>query len=471
MMSIASDIIHGRMPDFNLWLREGNTLDDIDEFGFTPLIESVLMRRTDITAALLERGVVVNKPDVTGRTALHWAVDNNDMKACRLLLKSGANPNASTHAGMSVLVYPILRGQAALKQLLYQHGARLDFAMDFINAKLLGHRFELEGDVDIVNADGEFVEVDYEGFILEFTVEIIHDSLRRFASSYATRHLRDFFPSVHAVMDGFSLAASLLKLQHLPERRPEHRRQLKAFLEAPLLVLPAASRGHAMGFVRMGGWWAKIDRGENSLREGSVNIYRITRESQLTVEFLESFLFKKQPRRFFHERINQILGLEKVAKLPITSQITGNCSWANMRAVFPTALVIQNLQAGEPVNIEQALELDAAWEAWDCDRALDECIQRFYHALPARKASLATMLGAVLFQSCNSANSHHLERAEKIFAILQLPEYAFVLNSYLEAYCIRRLSKKGNNLLQLLEACGINPGIGVQPVATRLKER
>ena len=53
----------------------------------------------------------------------------------------------------------------------------------------------LQGDVDIVNAKGEFIELDYEGFILEFTVAVVKDSLRRFISSYSTRHLREYFPS------------------------------------------------------------------------------------------------------------------------------------------------------------------------------------------------------------------------------------------------------------------------------------
>ena len=111
------------------------------------------------------------------------------------------------------------------------------------------------------------------------------------------------------------------------------------------------------------------------------------------------------------------------------------------------------------------------WVEWDKDRALDECIQRFYLANPVRRASYASMLAAVLFQSCDHANSQHVHRAEKIITILMLPEYYYILESYLNTYCIKRLTRKGNNLLKLLDDCGINPNIGINPIATGLHNR
>ncbi|WP_133140895.1 Dot/Icm T4SS effector AnkH/LegA3 [Legionella genomosp. 1] len=470
-MTIANDIISGRMPDFEFYLRQGESLDDIDEYGFTPLIECAVAKRPEIAAQLLGRGVNVNKPDVTGRTPLHWAVDNNDLNMTRLLLEHRANPNAYTNAGLSILVYPVLRSQDSLKQILYQHGARLDFALDFILGKLLGHRFELQGDVDIVNADNEFVELDYEGFILEFTVAILKDSLRRFISSYSTRHLRGYFPLLYTIMDGFSAAAELLQLQHQPVFTEQHFAHLNNLLKSPILILPAASRGHALGFVRYKNWWAKIDRGENSLKEGSVNIYRLGRPDAVNLPFLREFLYKKQPRSFFHQTINQLLGLSPVLQMPISSQITGNCSWANIQAIVPVAYALQELEENKHFSVDTALALYDTWVEWDKDRALDDAIHRFYRANSLRQASICSMLAAVLYQSCDYSNPHHLMRAEKILTLLTLPDYYYILRSYLEEYCITRLTRRGNNLLKILDDCGINPNIGVTPIATGLKER
>lgn len=465
-MTIAHDIISRKMPEFEAYLREGESLDDIDEYGFTPLIECAITRQVNIAEQLIARNADVNKSDVTGRTPLHWAVDNNDMEMVKLLLAHGADANAYTRNGLSVLVYPVLRRQHPLKHLLYHHGAKLDFAQDFINAKLLGHRFELQGDVDIVNANGEFIELDYEGFILEFTVAVVRDAIRRFISSYSTRHLRDYFPLFHTIMDAFTAAGELLQFQHQPKLTNQHLTRIGKLLNSPMLILPAASRGHALCFVRFHQWWAKIDRGENSLKEGSVNIYRLTRPEELNVQFIQNFLFKKQDRRYFHQTINKQLGLLPVAQIPISSQISGNCSWANVQAVVPVAYAMQELHHVDEFNADGAINLYNEWVEWDKDRALDESVQRFYLAGPERKASIAAMLAGVLFQACDHKNNQHLKRAEKILSILMLPDYYYVLKSYLDEYCVKRLTHKGNNLLKLLDDCGVNPDIGVNPVAT-----
>lgn len=472
-MTIANDIISCRMPDFDHYLQLGGSLDDIDEYGFTPLIECAITRQVNIAEQLIQRGAQVNVADVTGRTPLHWAVDNHDLELARLLLKNGADANAYTTSGLAVLVYPVLRGHDNLKHLLYQYGAKLDFALDFIHAKLLGHRYELTGDVDIINANNEFIELDYEGFILEFTVAVVTDSLRRFTSSYSTRHLRPHFPFLHGLIDAFEVSAKLLQLQHHPFFKPEHLEQLRQLIKAPLLILPAASRGHAMCFMRYHQWWAKIDRGINSLQEGSVNIYRITRPEVFDINFLQEFLYKKQNRQYFHQIINQQLGLLPIAQIPLSSQISGNCSWANIQAAIPVGYVLQELTTIDSGSFssDTAIEVYNDWVEWDKDRALDECLHRFYLADTVRKASFASMLAAVLFQACDHGNAHHVERAEKILTVLTLPAYYYILKSYLDIFCIKRLTRKGNNLLKLLDDCGVNPNIGVTPIATGLKEK
>lgn len=468
-MTIANDIINQKMPEFDAYLRNGDSLDDIDEYGFTPLIECAITRQTHIAEELLKRRVDVNKSDVTGRTPLHWAADNNDIDMLRLLLNHGADANAYTGNGLSVLVYPLLRRQESIKKLLYHHGAKLDFAQDFINAKLIGHRFELQGDVDIVNAQGQFIELDYEGFILEFTVAVVRDSLRRFLASFSSRHLREQFPLIHTIMDAFVVAAELLQFQHVPRFSTLHLQRIAYLIDyAPMLVFPAASRGHALCFIRYKQWWAKIDRGEHSIQEGSVTIYRITKPKELTADFVHNFLYKKQSRRFFHHLINAQLGLVPVAKLPISSQISGNCSWANVQAVIPVAYVMQQMDNDGNFIQHEALALYEHWIEWDKDRALDECIQRFHLANPQRKASSVAILGGILFQACSHANPAHVARAEKILQVMTLPQYYYVLQSYLDEYCVKRLTRKGNNLLKLLDDCGVHPNINVNPIATGL---
>ena len=159
-----------------------------------------------------------------------------------------------------------------------------------------------------------------------------------------------------------------------------------------------------------------------------------------------------------------------VLTMPISPQIAGNCSWANVQAVVPVAYALQHLTTADEFLPDDAMHVYDAWVEWDKDRALDECVQRFYLASVVRKASFASMLAAVLFQSCDASKKHHIERAEKILAILTLPDYYYILKSYLDEYCVKRLTRKGNNLLKLLDDCGFNPNIGVNPVATGLTD-
>ena len=92
-MTLADEIIQGRHPRFEAYVQAGDSLDDIDEYGFTPLIETIIMHRLELTVELIKLGVDINKPDMAGRTALQWAVDNEDKPALELLLLHHADPN------------------------------------------------------------------------------------------------------------------------------------------------------------------------------------------------------------------------------------------------------------------------------------------------------------------------------------------------------------------------------------------
>ncbi len=62
-MSVANDIIYGRTPDLKAYLDQGNELDDIDEYGFTLLIECAIADRLDVAEMLVKAGGPINQPD------------------------------------------------------------------------------------------------------------------------------------------------------------------------------------------------------------------------------------------------------------------------------------------------------------------------------------------------------------------------------------------------------------------------
>lgn len=459
--TLADEIIFGTADGVEKLLLAGANVNEIDVYGYTPLIEAAIVNSTEISRLLLQNGAAIDLTDVTGRTALHWATDNHNISLSKLLLDYKANPNAYTNGAQSILVYPLLRNQSDLKNLLYQYGADLSFAQDFIHAKLLGHRYHLMGQVDIFHPDRKFVEVDYEGFFLEVTLSIIRNSLERYRNNFAARKLRALFRHLSMIIDSFTNASELLKYQKYNIDIHQHAQKINRLLQQELLLLPVAYHGHAITFVRLGNLLAKVDRGENSLSEGSVNIYKINNPELLTPDFIKRLIYKPTSAEFVHDRIKKVLGLVNVAKLPVPSQTIGNCSWANVDATIPTMLFLLMLRdkpkltnADIPKFISKAMRFYRQWIIWDQDRALEECVQSFYHANEGRKMSLATMLAAVLFQQCNYLDPRGIARAEKIIAILTLKEYHYIIDSYLEIYWKRKQTEPGRNLLNLLDVCG-----------------
>lgn len=476
-MSIAHQIIQGQLPNLDAYLAEGNTIDDIDEYGFTFLIESAIAGNLPAMQQLMQYRADVNKQDVTGRTPLHWTVDNNQIEQTQLLLTAGADPNISNRGGQPPLVFPLLREQWKIKQLLYQYGASLSFAQDFINTKLIGHRFEMTGTVDIVNAKQRFIELDYEGFYLEFSLEMIQHSISRFGNHFVFRQLRFAYAELGDIIHAFFQATQLIKYQDARARTANFRAETEALFSAPLLILPVAYQGHAITFLKCGRFWAKCDRGENALKEGSVNIYWIGNEDALTFDLLGSLLYQKQDKHFLHEAINHILALKHVGSVPLSHQKAGNCSWANVEATVPTAYILMQLSHAKALTemqfqdiVASGMRLHSAWLNWDKDRALEECIQSFYESDDLRKASKVAILGGVLFQGCRYPVITDMQRAEKILKILSLKKYRYVLESYLAIYCEKRLTILGNNLLHILEDLGVHFDAHVTSVATTLKK-
>lgn len=113
-------------------LDAGTPVDDygIDTAaGKTPLMESVDevetfydSTRVFLTRLLLSAGADVDRPDNSGRTALHYAVGAGHV-AVELLLTAGADPNAAPEGGLAPLHEAILRGNASAIEALCRGGA------------------------------------------------------------------------------------------------------------------------------------------------------------------------------------------------------------------------------------------------------------------------------------------------------------------------------------------------------------
>jgi len=453
-MSLTKAILFENLQSVKQWLHKENDVEFIDEYGFTPLIEAVIANKLDIVELLLNKGALVDSTDSTGRTALHWAVDNHNLALCQLLLSKGANPNSYTYSGQPLLILPFLRQQTELKKLLYAHQAQLSFAQDFIQVKLLGHRYGLSGEADIVNPKGEFLPVSYEGFFLEFVIDVISFSLQRYCTHFVARPFKSSFPDLKVVIKLFQNATQLLHYQKYTIEIDQILTKIKPLLIQELILLPIAYEGHAIGFIRYKDWFIRCDRGEFGTREGGIIIYHMKHAEQWTIEFIREMLYERQSAEFINFGIPLRLGLEKILTIPIELQLVGNCSWANMEATILAILFVLQIKKGTAIEeglYSHNLDIYYDWLQYDKARALEGAIQNFEYANPARKATIAMMLGAVLFQGCSYQEESDLVTAKKLMPILTHSDYQYVLKTYLKIYWQQRKTDIGYNLMQVLK--------------------
>ena len=460
-MSLANAILRNQTQAVQKMLDSGEDANEIDEYGFTPLIETAIANNTEMANLLIAHNAKVNEPDVTGNTALHWAAENNNIALARLLLEHGADANAYNRTAQPVLLKPLLRNQQDMKQLLYEHNAKLEFTQDYLNTKLLGHKFELSGRVDIVDPFGKFIEMDYEGFIIEFSCHLMHDSLQYYRKNFAARDVRPHFKLLNRIINAFNIASELIQYQQYMIDINRHLHRIKKLLNNNLLLLPVGYEGHAITFIRYKNLFARCDRGEEGRKDFSVIIYKVNKPKQLNKNFYQNLLYKKHSADSINNKIKDILGLEYIDRLPIESQVAGNCSWANLEAAIPTIYFMLSYIDKKTTDRESiirqkeaAMYVYKSWLEWDKDFALNKTINSFNSASPARKASIAAVLAAVLFQTCEYKNPNDQKRATKILDILSTPSYRYVLDSYITIYSESAKTDAGQNLLQLLDIYG-----------------
>lgn len=164
-MQLADAIIYENEPAVIATINAGADVNEHDRFGMRPLIQAVICRKPAALQALLSAGADIEQGDFINRTALQWAADRGEVEICYFLLSNGANPNHFSADGQPILVNPILREQLELVELFLQFNVDYQFAQDFISAKLLGHRFELTGEADIVSPDRKFIPLSVPGAV------------------------------------------------------------------------------------------------------------------------------------------------------------------------------------------------------------------------------------------------------------------------------------------------------------------
>jgi hypothetical protein len=459
MLTLANAIIEENVNEVIAYLRQGTDINVLDEYGFTPLIEAAIADNYDLAKLLIEYGADVNLKDLTGGTALHWAAENNNIRLAQLLLEKGADPNAYTFAGQPALVMPFLRQQQALKKLLIKYKANLGFTQDYINAKLLGHMFELVGTADIIDPRNNFVEIDFEGFYLEFSLAIIADSLDQFKNHFAARELRKYNHFIQIIIATINRAARLIKFQQYRVDTKKYIKEIDHLIHREPLIIPVGYEGHAITFIKIDSILVKCDRREDSRLYDNVVFYNVGRPEKFNTQFIYNLIYEKQTGDFINVELHNILELQPITQIKVAAQISGNCSWANVEACIPALFfLLFSEQPDFQKNISRykniALNFFQQWREWNKNRALNFCIQSFNESDLLRKACKGELLAAILFQACHEDNLLDKNRIESILEVLNTPAHRYILQNYVKTYCYEDMGEEGVRFLRMLKNYG-----------------
>ncbi|PIQ42946.1 MAG: hypothetical protein COV52_09200 [Gammaproteobacteria bacterium CG11_big_fil_rev_8_21_14_0_20_46_22] len=459
-MSLAQAILFGQLEDIKPLVSEHTDLDDYDEYGYTPLIEAIIANKADMLEYLLSFKPNIEFADTTGRTPLHWAVDNENEVIVEQLLKHGANPNSYTTHSMPAGTMAYLRDNQHLLFLLKSYGLDLEFIKDYVQTKLLAHRYQLKGKVDIVSTSKRYCEVNLEGFILESTVAIIYHSFRHFVHHFAGREFHRLRDKAKTLLHAFERTMTLMKFQHYWVDPTQHRTQIESLIQQNIVLLPVAYHGHAVCFLRAGRLLAKCDRGEYGRKNASLTLYRMKPKARFDFSLINTLFFSETSEDYVHKGLNQALGLQEMIVLDMPPQITGNCSWANIEGIIPAGLFLLLSQDHE-YSLEEcerlSLEFFKRWQHFDQRRAVDDIIDRFFQAdkNKARQASLAALLACVLFQYCNIERKDDVALAEKIGRVFQSRDYRYILRAYLDVYQRKHHKASGERFSEVLAIVGL----------------
>jgi len=101
--AIHSAALNDDLEAMKLLLEKGADVNQVNEYGLTPLIFATAPDVSEeMVKLLLEKGADPNKGDYKGRTSLHWAVEQNHMdNKIKLLLEAGADPNKANNDGVT----------------------------------------------------------------------------------------------------------------------------------------------------------------------------------------------------------------------------------------------------------------------------------------------------------------------------------------------------------------------------------
>jgi len=95
--------LQGRVDAVQLHIEAGSDLNEIDEYGSTPLIAAITFGQTEVAKVLIEAGADIRITNNEGSTPLHVAAFFCHTEIVKALLDNGADKSLKSNAGSTAL--------------------------------------------------------------------------------------------------------------------------------------------------------------------------------------------------------------------------------------------------------------------------------------------------------------------------------------------------------------------------------
>src|SRR5580658_10098951 len=88
--------------------------------------DAAMQGNKEAVRSLIQKKANVNAPQIDGTTALHWAVQADDIETADLLIRAGANVSAANRSGATPLLLATINGKADAVHVLLDHEAKVN---------------------------------------------------------------------------------------------------------------------------------------------------------------------------------------------------------------------------------------------------------------------------------------------------------------------------------------------------------
>ncbi|MBI2792713.1 MAG: ankyrin repeat domain-containing protein [Gammaproteobacteria bacterium] len=397
----------GDTARINELLQAGYDMNAPDDFGHSALDLAIYYHQTDAALLLLNQGDLIQNGvrDLTLALSL-----NNETVA-----------NAIVHHpqfdGDSVGYRAFASNQIAILNYLNKEQIPMPMTKTLLVAKMLAHRFSLDGEIKI-NIDSREFFVELEGHHNKVTALECYLSFQEYIENLKKQPtLPEYFDSYLHTLEALQFAANENINGHLYMSK-----LYESYLsQSPVpLFIPSGWDGHAVGIVIFGDSLYKCNRGQGSDHEHGIVAYQIGNFQGFDEALFDKLLYALGSSDFIQVELDEILDLTEIGRFEAAPQTVGNCAWfsaiESVHAILLAEMSEQTSSSSTAATLANSIYKD--WLDFDLTYSLAQL-----QSIGSESANdvLDSVLNSILLSQHDAQDPNHIERALNILQFVENP--------------------------------------------------